>query len=474
MEGTEVIIFQTLFLTGSCFVVFLWLRHNRWKQLDAELSRPIFDKEQLKHNLEDATWYRILEPSLIAGVTAYDVVHHLAMIDDRVLEALDFSSKINLNTFNQLYAYVREHFLAGEAASIAGNVERLQGYVAEQIVASNLAAQGHVVEFAEIPSQAGWDLLVDGHPIQVKCVTDPALIYEHLEKYPDIPVIVNAEMGDYFAENSQVIVDKDLLHSEVAEHVQDTIDGIDGIHSMPFHVPIVTLALSTVREGKRLLEGRTDIFEACGNIFTDVTFVGGGGWLGSKLGVVIGGAVLGPFGAAVVGILGAIAGAAFGRTMANGIRTAPFELAKKQLNEAAHEAVHLVLEAIDKRISLLEGRIISVKRRLKINFLSWLWPSRRYLLFCKIKDRIEEKMKELREKATWVDKMEKAYTDYSQWQNGLYKPGLEVCKWAIEEGRFNYPPLLKALKKVDTCSKKLAEEAWKLGLISSLPSHVKK
>lgn len=95
-----------------CF--FLWLRHNRWKQLDAELSRPIFDKEQLKHNLEDATWYRILEPSLIACVTTYNVVHHPAMIDDRVLEALDFSSKINLNTFNQLYAYIHEHFLAGK------------------------------------------------------------------------------------------------------------------------------------------------------------------------------------------------------------------------------------------------------------------------------------------------------------------------------------------------------------------------
>ncbi len=51
----------------------------------------------------------------MAGVTAYDVVHALAMMDDRVLEAMDFSSKIDLSTFNRLSDYVHDH-LASIAA----------------------------------------------------------------------------------------------------------------------------------------------------------------------------------------------------------------------------------------------------------------------------------------------------------------------------------------------------------------------
>lgn len=366
---------------------------------------------------------------------AYDAVHALTMMDDRILEAMDFSSKLDLSTFNRLSDYVHDHFFADEAASIAGNIERLQGYTAEQIVAAHLAAQGHVVEFPDTPDQEGWDLLVDGHPMQVKCVMDPDLIREHLERFPDIPVMVNAEMGQYFADNSRVIVDKDLLHSQVAEHVHNTIHGVHALDSMHFHVPLVTMALSTVREGVRIFEGRTDIFEAAGNVFVDVACVGGGGWLGGKVGLALGGAVLGPVGAAIGGILGAVAGAILGRKVANSVRTADLEMVKMRLNKAVYEAVQLVPEAIEDRIAALEGRIASVKRRLKIHFLSWLWPSRRYLLFREIKSRIEERIGKLHEKVAWVAEIEKAYHDHSQWQNGLYKPGFEVCKWAIEEGR---------------------------------------
>ncbi len=453
---------------GGAVAGVLWLRWRLWRALESELSRVIVTKDKLKELAGDS-WYRLVEPAAVAGMTTYDVVHHLAMMDDRVLEAMDFSSKLDLDTFNRLDAYVHDHFFSGGAASIAGNIERLQGYTAEQIAAAHLAAQGHVVEFPDTPNQEGWDLLVDGHPMQVKCVMDPSLIQEHLERYHNIPVLVNAEMGHHFADNGHVIVDKDLIHSQVADHVHNTVHAVHGIHAMPFHVPVITLALSTVREGIRLLEGRINIFEACGNVFTDVAFVGGGGWLGGKVGLALGGAVLGPVGAAIGGVLGAVAGAILGRKAANSVRAASLEEAKMHVNKAVYEAVQLVPEAIEDRIAALEGRIASVKRRLKIHFLSWLWPSRRYLLFREIKSRVEDKIGKLREKAAWVAEAEKAYYDYSQWQNGLYKPGFEVCKWAIEEGRFNHPRLLEALNKVNACSQRVAEEAWKLGLIASPP-----
>jgi hypothetical protein len=50
-----------------------------------------------------------------------------------------------------------------------------------------------------------------------------------------------------------------LLHSQVADQVHNTIHAVHGIHSITFHVPIVMLALSTVREGIKLIEGLADI-----------------------------------------------------------------------------------------------------------------------------------------------------------------------------------------------------------------------
>lgn len=75
---------------------------------------------------------------------------------------------------------MHDHFLSGVEASIAGAMERLEGYTAERIVAAHLVAQGHIVEFADIPNQEGWDILVDGHPIQVKCVMDPLILFGNI------------------------------------------------------------------------------------------------------------------------------------------------------------------------------------------------------------------------------------------------------------------------------------------------------
>ncbi|SHJ14861.1 hypothetical protein [Desulfofundulus thermosubterraneus] len=447
----------------AAVVGFALLRRYRWEKLHEELNQKVITEDKLGE-LTGSPWYRIIEPAAVAGATAYDVVHALAMMDDRVLEAMDFSSKLDLSTFNRLSAYVHDQFYTGGEASITGAVERLQGYAAEQIVAAHLAAQGHVVEFPDTPNQEGWDLLVDGHPLQVKCVMDPAIIKEHLERYPDIPVIVNAEMGQHFADNSHVIVDKDLIHSQVAEHVHNTIHGVHAIDSIPFHVPVITLALAAVREGVLLADGRVNLSEAARNVGRDVAMVGGGGFIGSKVGLAVGGMVLGPVGAAIGSILGAVAGAVAGRKLANSARLQPLEEAKDKLNRALYEVVRLVPEAIEHKVAALEGKIGSVKRRLKINFLSWLWPSRRCLLFREIKGRIENRIEGLREKAAWAAVVDKAYYDRSQWEHGLYKPGLEVCRWVMEEERFNHPGLISALQKVDTCAKRLKEEANRLGL----------
>lgn len=438
------------------------LRRRRLNALHQELGRPLVAGDKPGGGTQMGLWEKVIEPGAVGAVTAYDAVCAIAMMDDRVLEAMDFSSRLDLDTFNELSSYVRDHFLSGSEASVAGAAERLQGYTAEQMVAAHLAAQGHVVEFPDTPNQEGWDLLVDGHPVQVKCTLDPGLVKEHLEKFPDIPVIVNAELGHYFADNSHVIVDKDLLHSQVAEHVQSTVDGVHALDTVHFHVPVVTLALSTVREGVLWAAGRITLPEAAKRVGTDVALAGGGGFAGGKLGAVLGGMFLGPVGAGIGAVAGAVAGFVLGKKAARGVRMAPYEEAKRRLNEALFAAVQVVPEAIESRIAALRSKVERVRRRLRIGPFSWLWPSRRYLIYREFVRRIEEKIGALREKATWVVAAAKDYHERARWENGLYRPGLEVCRWVIEEGKLYHPRLIAALKEADACAVRLVEEARRL------------
>lgn len=455
---------MVLLLLAGSIVVFAVIRRWRWRVLDRELRTEIKVGDEVSKSFNSLIKQVGDVDAVAAGVvTAYDMFHALAMIDDSVLEAMDFSSKLDLDTFNEISRYVHDHFLSGAEASIAGAMERLEGYTAERIVAAHLAAQGHIVEFADIPNQEGWDILVDGHPVQVKCVMDPDLIREHLDKFHDIPVIVNAEMAHYFDGNDNVIVDHDLHHDEVARHVKDTIHGVDRLGDGGIHIPLVTLALAAIREGNLLLNGRISVGEAAVNVMRDTIAVGGGGYIGSKIGVALGGAVLGPFGAAVGAVLGAFFGAKAGRGLARRMRMAAFEEAKREFNEAVFKVVSVVPDAINERIKAIDRKAERARRKLKISFWNWLWPTRRRLLYEEIRRRAEEMRKNLLSEIERAKQVMEKYYRREGWENGFYKPGMEYCMW-LSKNPFNYPPLIAAMKRANECAEKLKAEAYKLGL----------
>ena len=85
-----------------------------------------------------------------------------------------------------------------------GDINQLKGYVAERLIAQELQSQGYEVEFPESSNQAGYDLLINNEPFQVKCGESPSLVQDHFEKYPDIPVLVNEELGEYFLDSDKV------------------------------------------------------------------------------------------------------------------------------------------------------------------------------------------------------------------------------------------------------------------------------
>jgi len=296
-EGIQMTTILVVAILGAAY---LYLRNKRSEKIKAELERPLpmIDGEESRFSKFMDKWGLTAG---VAGITIYDAVYSISLVDENVLRAMDFSSAADLSNFHDIMAYIKTHFEDGPG--LEGSLERLEGYTAEQVVAAHLVAEGHVVEFPETPNQPGYDLLVDGHPFQVKNTMSPDLIREHLDKYPDIPVIVNSEMGIYFEGNEIVIVDPELSHDEIAVAVQHTIDGVDALDAASAHIPLVTLALSSIKESSLLLARKTDLQTAGKHVLYDTASVGLGGAVFGKIGTMVG-SFFGPVGAGVGLVLG--------------------------------------------------------------------------------------------------------------------------------------------------------------------------
>lgn len=114
----------------------------------------------------------LAEDAAYAGLTLGDFLYDYIRIDPEVVRGVEFARAADVDSVLSFARFAEtKSDLTG--ASLDGLHSQLQGYVAEQIAAHHLIAQGHDVLFPETASNPGWDLMVDGHPFQVKCLTDP-------------------------------------------------------------------------------------------------------------------------------------------------------------------------------------------------------------------------------------------------------------------------------------------------------------
>ena len=255
-----------------------------------------------------------VEAAAVAGALSIGGFWTLAQIDDTVLAAMTFSSAGNPESFWRL----RE--IAGSASDSQGAVTRLSGYVAEQQVAVDLAREGHVVEFPDGPAEPGWDLLVDGHPVQVKCSMDADYVMEHFDRYPDIPVVVNAELAEQLGDHPMVWVDSALSHAEVASTTEESLDALadfaDADDMLP--IPFLSLAFAAVRNFDDLDAGRIDGGKFAERVGVDAAARTVGGGAGSFIGGAVG-SVLGPVGTVIGASIGGFIGSVAGGTGADAI-----------------------------------------------------------------------------------------------------------------------------------------------------------
>lgn len=394
----------------------------------------------------------------IAGISAYDAAYSLSNLDPRVLAAMNFSTKGGLPSFHDqlLHAELKYSGWFESAQTIEGRLNRLEGYVAEKYVAFHLSKQGHIIDFPPTPNQPGYDLWVDGSPVQVKNTLYPSEVHEHLQNYPDIPVFVNSELADQFLSNPDVTVDFELSHQEIAERTSETIEDITSIGYSPW-IPYVTLALSSFKEGSLLMKGATDPVTVAEHITVDTTTRWAGAWAGAELGALIGSFAGGPIGAGVGGVLGALSGVTMGRSIGNGIKERHLRRAQEEYKTALIEAGYALPVALKAKHHALLKKHKKIQYNVqKSNFLKRIfWPSandliyyelnRRYKALINGTQRLSEKIVHLLEKD----------------ESNKLKTGQLAVEYGITE--IFHPTLKKAIYRVVVAYRRLQEEMAKLG-----------
>ena len=254
-----------------------------------------------------------LEALAVGALTLADILYHAAAIDPEVLRAADFSRSEDLSDVFEFGVFadgVRDL----DGAALAGAENHLRGHVAEQLVATRLAEQGHQVELPDAPNNAGFDLIVDGTPCQVKCLADIDGLVEHFERYPDIPVYVNAELADVIRQSDYEWADKvsfvEGYDRETTETImQQSLDAGAALDDL--NIPVFAVAVSAARNVHAWWKGQLSLqdlpFEVAVDGAVKGTLTATGGFVGQSIGLLL----FGPAGAVVFGAAGGT-GALFG------------------------------------------------------------------------------------------------------------------------------------------------------------------
>lgn len=284
------------------------------------------DRKDLS-NIED--YSPVIADALISSTPS---IIALNSIDWDVFDAIrhSSSSKLDLSGWSNLKDYLDEHYF--DVGEPTGFLNRLIGYVGEVKAHDFLDAP-----LADLPNQPGFDMHMNGVPINSKTGSIQT-IREHLEKYPDIPVVTGPEQAGAFEDNEMVfgipVLDKDTLTEATESTLDLTEDDFDAGGPT---IPTVTTIVSGYRELKLLIKGHTDINSALKNAGLDIAGTSLGGWAGAKAGAAIG-SPAGPAGIVIGGLVGGISGVILGRKISNAMKNKPFKLAVDNYNQVVSQA----------------------------------------------------------------------------------------------------------------------------------------
>ncbi|MCA0972265.1 hypothetical protein LCM20_16775 [Halobacillus litoralis] len=334
-----------------------------WKkgQYDDALHCAVEEEKKSGPRLQTmlfGTTEQMKQTGAITSVSAGEFIYDYVMINPTVVEGVDFARADDLSSLFTLSQFSG----AIDTTVRTGDMAQLQGYVAEQMVAAELEAKGHDVEFPGASNQPGYDLIVDGQPFQVKSLQDPDGVREHLETYPDIPVYVNEELAPHFEGNPNVYVSS-VSQEEVYAATSSTLDHSDDL--LDFEIPWISAGISTIYNIKRVFKDDVVINQAVVNVVSDTSSRVVLGALGQKTGILVGTLLFGPAGGITGAMVGAYAGAGQGGRLSNSVRRM---LSKKQENEMNSATVTLIEKVVDvtyEKETIKQRKMADIENRFK-------------------------------------------------------------------------------------------------------------
>ena len=300
------------------------------------------------------------EAMAVGGLTAADIVYHAAAIDPSVVSAARFSRPSEgLSDIFRFGAFAdRVQDLSGD--ELIGVESHLRGYVAEQLVATRLQEKGHQVEPAPTPNTPGYDLVVDGEPFQVKCLSDMGGLREHFAKY-DYPVYANAELIEKVNVSEHEWADRvhfiEGYDRETAETImQQSLEHGAALDDL--NVPVFAVAVSAAKNVHAWWKGSLSLADLPFEVAVDGAVKGSltaaGGFAGQSIGLLL----FGPAGAVVFGAVGgtgALFGSGWAREKFDQVLLAPEWI--RQMDEPTEDFRVALKAVLRRKIGILKDKV---------------------------------------------------------------------------------------------------------------------
>ncbi len=343
------------------------------------------EAQALGHHISKFAGQPVNQAELAAygTLTVAEFAWSWARIDPSVIRATDFSSSVPVHNGYDFAQYIHAHYDTLGTAAQEGFFNRLMGYVGEQKVADLLVHQGHIVQAAGSATQPAWDLLVDGHPVNVKTVHDIASIKAEALAHHGVTYIVPSDAHGHLASNMAHAAG--FHHSAVHSSLHEGITAAHGehaLHGLGMHLPVLTVAASAYRNYQAVQMGK-DVSVAIKHTIAESTGRGAGGLIGAKAGAVAGG-LFGPVGLVVGAVGGAVGGALLGGSMAEQYKRKPLDAAILSMQTALHtygatfsSKLDIVRGYSEAPLIRLQSSLTEVERELALHrsrLMWWLWP----------------------------------------------------------------------------------------------------
>ncbi|HEY9037172.1 MAG TPA: hypothetical protein VIM96_10720 [Pseudomonadales bacterium] len=325
--------------------------------------------------------------AILAGLTIGDALYSICALNPEVLKAADFSRSADIDGAMDFAAFSNE-VLSKTGESLEGAIANLKGYTAEQLVGAQLMGQGHVVSFPESSNQPGYDLVVDGQPVQVKFHEDMGGLNEHFDKY-DYPVYANSELaGEIPDEMAGNVFFIDGLSDELVNQVtrQSLESGSDILDPS---VPMFAMMISAGRHFIALESGRITAQQAVEQVMIDGSVRAGLALAGKTAGLSIGMLVFGPAGALVLGSSLPILAQAQAGSAKKRIRSALKTEEIKEWEECVHDALNdlqkSLKKGLDSKSHEIDAKYDAIDPDLLVGeYVRWrLFQDKRFLYECR-------------------------------------------------------------------------------------------